>query len=203
MAVGDPGDAKDRVALAALWGRFDRRPDWPSEQRTRLRPGRGDSEDRVEWQTSRYPTGRVRGVGDEFSSFKTEIIGVRNSIINPAVTREQREHQYNKRQVRGHRQGGRRSAIGPSVGRLTPASEATETDATPAGITTRGMRVMRASQIGWQVWRSPSMPPCCGTPATWTPPSPDSAPRATASRTRTSRVFPRSRSHLHWWSSRL
>ncbi|MFI5739843.1 hypothetical protein ACIA9I_15885 [Streptomyces anulatus] len=39
------------------------------------------------------------GLGTSFQSFKTEIIGVRNFITNPAATKEQREHQYNKMYV--------------------------------------------------------------------------------------------------------
>ncbi|MFJ6142566.1 hypothetical protein ACIQH7_03130 [Streptomyces anulatus] len=39
------------------------------------------------------------GLGTSFQSFKTEITGVRNFITNPSVTKEQREHQYNKMYV--------------------------------------------------------------------------------------------------------
>ncbi|OKJ09632.1 hypothetical protein AMK20_19135 [Streptomyces sp. TSRI0261] len=39
------------------------------------------------------------GLGTSFQSFKTEITGVRNFIINPTVTKEQREDQYNKMYV--------------------------------------------------------------------------------------------------------
>lgn len=42
--------------------------------------------DRVEWQTSRHPAGPYVGLGTICQSFKTEIIGVRNFIINPAAT---------------------------------------------------------------------------------------------------------------------
>ncbi|MFF1270574.1 NUDIX domain-containing protein [Streptomyces anulatus] len=103
-----------------------------------------------------------------------EIIGVRNFIINPAVTKEQREHQYNKC--------------------MSPLSRRVPKPLTSAPLHRAPQPEACMSCVPHKHVGDSGAGPQCRRTVEHPPPKhlhrPGSAPRATASRTRTSRVTP-------------